>query len=364
MRSHKILLKMVIVGDARTSKTSVMQRFYQDKFSNYQTPTMGADFISRDVEREGKKVTLQIWDTAAEGTFKALSKTFYRDSDAFIITYDVTEKSTFENVLKIRNEILQYLDDPANKNKIPFYLVGTKLDLAQQDKKARQVEADAAQRWAEENGMIFLGEVSAKKDIGIKDQDTEKPGIFIRIATELLQKMPELESSPESKDGVGEWYDPTLSSPTPPQKRSKMAGIVTAAILIAAAIILSAIFWPLLAALTALVLVKVVLTTALFIGACALGATVVTEPCCRLSENNMLLPVSENNMLLPASPSGTHRSLQGRGFDFSNSAADLEDCSSEASDGTALWQSARVKNKSTAEGRETKPSPPDTGIKS
>ena len=45
-------------------KTSLMQRYVTEKFSSAYKATIGADFLSKDIDVDGKTVTLQIWDTA------------------------------------------------------------------------------------------------------------------------------------------------------------------------------------------------------------------------------------------------------------------------------------------------------------
>ena len=61
---QKCFIKVVAVGDSGVGKTSLIQMFEQTKFTDNFKPTIGADFSNKDIEIDGRPVTLQIWDTA------------------------------------------------------------------------------------------------------------------------------------------------------------------------------------------------------------------------------------------------------------------------------------------------------------
>ena len=52
------------IGDSGVGKTSLIQMFEQSKFTDNFKPTIGADFSNKEIQIDGKIVTLQIWDTA------------------------------------------------------------------------------------------------------------------------------------------------------------------------------------------------------------------------------------------------------------------------------------------------------------
>ena len=66
---HKIL----IVGEAKIGKTSIVSRYCQDKFSDKYKPTFGADFLTKDIDIDGETAVLQIWDTAGKERFQSLN---------------------------------------------------------------------------------------------------------------------------------------------------------------------------------------------------------------------------------------------------------------------------------------------------
>jgi len=78
-------------------------------------------------------VKLQIWDTAGQESFKSITRSYYRGSICSLLVYDVTRKSSFQNITKWLEEIHQY-----GYEKILIVLIGNKNDLQEQ----RQVTTD------------------------------------------------------------------------------------------------------------------------------------------------------------------------------------------------------------------------------
>lgn len=59
----KVLLKVIILGDSGVGKTSIMNQYVNNKFSNQYKATIGADFLTRDVDVGDRRVTMQVMKT-------------------------------------------------------------------------------------------------------------------------------------------------------------------------------------------------------------------------------------------------------------------------------------------------------------
>jgi Ras-related protein Rab-7A len=68
----KVLLKVIILGDSGVGKTSLMNQYVNQKFSNQYKATIGADFLTKEVMIDDRLVTMQIWDTAGQVCHLAL----------------------------------------------------------------------------------------------------------------------------------------------------------------------------------------------------------------------------------------------------------------------------------------------------
>ncbi|KAF8075997.1 P-loop containing nucleoside triphosphate hydrolase protein [Lyophyllum atratum] len=117
--------KIVIMGNSGVGKTSLLQRYTQNKFDpKNTTATSGAFFVTKKVHVNGLKVRLQLWDTAGQERFRSMAPMYYRGANAALLLYDITNASTF-------NDIRGWLEE-LKKNCSPeliIYIVGSKADL-------------------------------------------------------------------------------------------------------------------------------------------------------------------------------------------------------------------------------------------
>jgi len=175
--SKKLLLKIIILGDSGVGKTSLMHQYVSKKFDNRYKATIGADFLTKDVEIDGQAVTLQIWDTAGQERFQSLGSAFYRGADACILVYDVTQQDSFAHLTSWMEEF------NIQAGKRDCVLIGNKTDLV--DK--RQVATKTAQSWCQKNddGIRYF-ETSAKENTGVEEA-------FLSVATAALKKKASVE---------------------------------------------------------------------------------------------------------------------------------------------------------------------------
>jgi len=171
----KVLLKVIILGDSGVGKTSLMNRYVSDKFSQQYKATIGADFLTKEINIDDKAVTLQIWDTAGQERFQSLGTAFYRGADCCILVFSITDQKTFENLDGWANEFLQHAS-PQQPQDFPFVCIGNKVDL--EDKRA--VEKSRAEHWIKSrNENIAFFEASAKMSVQVEES-------FRHLASEAL----------------------------------------------------------------------------------------------------------------------------------------------------------------------------------
>jgi small GTP-binding protein len=73
---------------------------------------------------DNKIVKIQIWDTAGQEAFQAITRTYYKGAVGALLVYDITRKETFTHVTKWLEEVKN------NSTKsIVIILVGNKKDL-------------------------------------------------------------------------------------------------------------------------------------------------------------------------------------------------------------------------------------------
>jgi len=166
-------LKLLVVGNSSTGKSSLLMRFIDDTFDEDQGPTIGVDFKSKVVTIDGNKVKLTIWDTAGQERFRTLTASYYRGAHGVIMVYDVSVRESFKDITMWLSE----LDVYAPTDKIIKMLVGNKID-----KPNREITTKEGLDFARAKSMLFI-ECSAKNKVGVKqafDEVTTKVGDCVR----------------------------------------------------------------------------------------------------------------------------------------------------------------------------------------
>ena len=152
------VFKILLLGDSTVGKTCFLMRFTENTFQEIHMSTIGLDYRFKKMPvDDGKEATVQIWDTAGQDRFRAITKNYYKGAHGIILIYDVTNQKTFENV---RNWVTQIRENASEKAII--YIVGNKID----DKQNKVVTKEDGEKMAKEFDLKFF-EASAKEDINI-----------------------------------------------------------------------------------------------------------------------------------------------------------------------------------------------------
>lgn len=56
--------KLVLLGNSFVGKTSIIEQFAFKTFDTKSNPTVGIDFIGKNLTVDGKLIRLLLWDTA------------------------------------------------------------------------------------------------------------------------------------------------------------------------------------------------------------------------------------------------------------------------------------------------------------
>eukprot|EP00456_Euglypha_rotunda_P079033 TRINITY_DN7581_c0_g1_i25.p1 TRINITY_DN7581_c0_g1~~TRINITY_DN7581_c0_g1_i25.p1 ORF type:complete len:336 (+),score=66.93 TRINITY_DN7581_c0_g1_i25:118-1008(+) len=177
------LFKILVVGDTAVGKTCVTRRYTDRVFSHHYLFTIGVDFLTKSIELKSKKCILQIWDTAGQEKFRTLTSSYYRGAHGIMVVYDVTSRTSFENVSMWLEEIERNAEDGPLPTRV---LVGNKRDLSEQ----RQVDFKTAKNFAERR-EIPLFEVSAKSDVAIDTAFNTLATLILESKEEQLEKQEE-----------------------------------------------------------------------------------------------------------------------------------------------------------------------------
>jgi len=158
------LYKIIIIGDTSVGKTALLSKYLKGVFPTSPLSTVATEFATKIIQiKEGGYIKAQIWDTAGEEKYKSITYHHYKKSVGGLIVYDITKKSSFDNVKNWYNDLIT----KAEKGCI-IALIGNKLDLVQRNERKREVSREEAQSYAEDNHMLFY-ETSAYNGSNIND---------------------------------------------------------------------------------------------------------------------------------------------------------------------------------------------------
>ena len=153
--------KVVLLGDSGVGKTCIIARYISGNFNENTTSTNGASYASKIVtyNKLEKSLSLDIWDTAGQEKYKSLTKFFYKDAAIAILVYDITNKSSFEN---LKDYWYKEIQNNSGVNMV-MGIAGNKCDLYEQE----CVSEEEAREFAKEIGALF-GLTSAKSNTGVE----------------------------------------------------------------------------------------------------------------------------------------------------------------------------------------------------
>ncbi|KAH8365774.1 hypothetical protein KR093_004371 [Drosophila rubida] len=155
-----IMGKVIMLGDSGVGKTSLLIRFRDGRYvPSYFLSTVGIDFRNKVVVVDGTRVKLQIWDTAGQERFRSVTHAYYRDAHALLLLYDVTNKTTYDNIRAWLGEIREYAQED-----VVIVLIGNKADCGSSE---RQVKREDGERLGREHNVPFM-ETSAKTGLNVE----------------------------------------------------------------------------------------------------------------------------------------------------------------------------------------------------
>ncbi|DBB12065.1 hypothetical protein WJX82_008563 [Trebouxia sp. C0006] len=166
-------VKVVLLGEGRVGKTSLALRFVHNTFNHSQQASLQASFLTKQITAGNQQVELAIWDTAGQERFHALGPIYYRDAQAALLVYDITDADSFTRVQTWVQELRQMVGPG-----IVIAIAANKQDL----QKMQTVSAQESEAYAASIHALHVG-TSAKTGLGLQD-------IFQAIADQVVAKSP------------------------------------------------------------------------------------------------------------------------------------------------------------------------------
>jgi len=189
MNNYDYIMKIAVVGNYSSGKTSLSYRYTSQHYNKEHVPTIGVDFFSItktlvDHNSLPKTIKYQIWDTAGQERFKAITDSYIKNATAILIVFDLTSESTLLGI--------QYWIELLNQNKDKkrvIYLVGTKSDCL------NRIDSKLIENEIKKYGLKYF-ETSSLTGEGVEN-------VFDSIVIEVLELIDAKEIEPTIENGIG-----------------------------------------------------------------------------------------------------------------------------------------------------------------
>jgi small GTP-binding protein len=168
---------MVVLGSKGVGKTSLVQRFVSDSFSEEYLTTIGLNVSMKkmhwaDEDGHQFQVQLLIYDVAAEEAFEDLFQAFSQGTQASFLVFDTTRHTTYENIGAWYKRL-----HGISTTVVAEYLIGNKVDLVD----SRSVTTEEGEWLARDLKLMGYIETSAKTSHNVEIA-------FSDIARKLVEK--------------------------------------------------------------------------------------------------------------------------------------------------------------------------------
>ena len=142
-------IKVILLGDTGVGKTSIINRYINNKFDPDNDNTLSSSFSTKEVIKNDVLYRLNLWDTIGQEKYNAITNILIKGSNIVILVYSVDSFSSFENIDFWYNSVKDILQE----DKYILAIVGNKSDLIKEDEAV--VSEEEARNYAKGKNAFF-----------------------------------------------------------------------------------------------------------------------------------------------------------------------------------------------------------------
>ena len=192
-KNTKNELKIIVVGNSGTGKTSFVNKWIKDTFDENYKATIVSEFSYKIYDYKDKSYKIQLWDLAGMDQNICITKIFSKDSHGCIVLSDITDPKTLEECVKWKNtvdETTKFLD----QTNLPSILIRNKVDLLENDD--NNDDEEKIKEFCDSHSFLRCFKTSAKTGTNID----EAMNFLIGHIIDKLEKIAESGANPFEKD--------------------------------------------------------------------------------------------------------------------------------------------------------------------
>ena len=124
-------------------------------------PTIGFQFITKNIKVNNKIIKVQIWDCSGDEVYKDLIRQFYKNTKAFLILYDYNDRNSFEKAKFYIHDV-----EMNQKDKL-YFLIRIRYELKSKENNDFVSDEEALEFAYEKDAYFFHISIFEKYETGI-----------------------------------------------------------------------------------------------------------------------------------------------------------------------------------------------------
>ena len=158
-------LKIILIGNVSTGKTSIIDKYVKNIFDEKCKATIGPNFSHKIIKKNGVIFRLQFWDIPGQDRTPSLTSIFCRDSQGIIFCCEVNDQKSLNDILIWKKSLESFKDI----NKVPVILLENKCDLLGDNEEKYNENINETIKFAENNNIDKAFRTSAKTGYNIEN---------------------------------------------------------------------------------------------------------------------------------------------------------------------------------------------------
>ena len=157
-------IKLIIIGNSSTGKTSIVNQFINKKFSKEYSATIASDFQYKLLKIGNLNYRIQFWDLAGQDKSQTYIGLFCRDIHGIIICCSCDDPKSREDTIEWKNSL-----NDIKENWVPIILCENKCDVLGDTDDDYLKDVESLKKFAEDNNFLTVYRVSAKNNYNIDE---------------------------------------------------------------------------------------------------------------------------------------------------------------------------------------------------